>query len=119
MRSLQLDPSLSWGHLTLASVKKLLDWDWEGAESHYRQALTLGPNCEAAHFLYARFLAAMHRPAEARALAARACEIAPLCPGAGPCFSGVEYCRCAVAPCQPGAACRQVCQDIGGHTTGC
>ena len=79
VRSLRLDPSLSWGHLALASVKTRLNWDWDGAASHYRQALTLGPNCEAAHFLYGRFLAAMNRPVEARALLARACEIDPLC----------------------------------------
>ena len=78
-RALRLDPSLSWGHLALASVKKRLDWDWDGAESHYRQALALSPNCEAAHFLYGRFLATMNRPVEARALSARACEIDPLC----------------------------------------
>ena len=78
-RSVRLDPTLSWGHLALASVKERLDWDWEGAESHYRQALSLGPNCESAHFLYGRFLAAMNRPVEARALLARACDIDPLC----------------------------------------
>ena len=79
LRALQLDPSLAWGHLALASVKKRLDWDWDGAESHYRQALALSPNCESVHYLYGRFLAAMNRPVEARALSARACEIDPLC----------------------------------------
>ena len=78
-RSLRLDPSLAWGHLALASTRQRLDWDWEGAESHYREAMRLSPNCESVHYLYARFLAAMNRPAEARALAARASEIDPLC----------------------------------------
>ena len=78
-RSLRLDPSLSWGHLALASVSTRLDWDWDAAEFHYRQALTLAPNCESAHFLYGRFLATMNRPVEARALLARAREIDPLC----------------------------------------
>ena len=62
-----------------ASIRQRLDWDWAGAEWHYRQALRLSPNCEAVHYLYGRFLAVMNRPAEARALVARACEIDPLC----------------------------------------
>ena len=78
-RALGLDPSLSWGHLALASVRTGLDWNWSDTESHYQQALRLSPNCEAVHYLYARFLAAMGRPREALTLAARACDIDPLC----------------------------------------
>jgi tetratricopeptide (TPR) repeat protein len=70
--ALDLDPSLSWGHLALTAVRTGLEWNWPAAESHYQQALRLSPNCEAVHYLYARFLAAMHRPQEALALAAQA-----------------------------------------------
>lgn len=78
-KALSLDPTLSWGHLALASIGKRVDWDWQAAEMHYQEALRLSPNCEAVHYLYGRFLAAMSRPAEARALAERATEIDPLC----------------------------------------
>jgi serine/threonine-protein kinase len=63
----------------LAEIHKSLHWDWMGAESEYRKAVALSPNCEAAHRAYAVFLASMSHDREATIEAARACDLDPLC----------------------------------------
>lgn len=78
-RALELDPTLSEAHLTLAEIGKIAEWDWIGAERAYRRALAFNPSSESVHSLYARFLAARRRPAEATAAADRACDLDPLC----------------------------------------
>ena len=48
-------------HIALASLKKLYEWDWAGAEAAYRQALGLKPNDAHGHRMYASLLSAMGR----------------------------------------------------------
>jgi TolB-like protein/Tfp pilus assembly protein PilF len=78
-RALEIDPTDSEAHLTLAEVRKSADWDWERAEEAYRLALSFNPSSEGVHRLYGMFLVVRGRPAEAALIADRACELDPLC----------------------------------------
>jgi TolB-like protein/Tfp pilus assembly protein PilF len=78
-RALELEPSLSEGHLALAEVRRTLEWDWRGAESSYSQAIVLNPSHEGAHRSFGVMLAALCRNDEAIREAERACELDPLC----------------------------------------
>ncbi len=64
-KALALDPTLNAAHVSLASVKATYDWDFEGAEREYKQAIQLGPNNPEAHNSYGNFLVAMGRTDEA------------------------------------------------------
>jgi TolB-like protein/Tfp pilus assembly protein PilF len=77
--ALQLEPSLSEGHLAMAEVRRTLEWDWRGAESSYSQAIVLNPSHEGAHRSFGVMLAALSRNEEAVREAERACELDPLC----------------------------------------
>jgi TolB-like protein/Tfp pilus assembly protein PilF len=65
LKALEFDHLLAEAHVSLAGVHKSYDWDWPAAEREFRKALELDPNHAMAHRLYASFLAAMGRPAEA------------------------------------------------------
>ena len=78
-RALDLAPGLAEGHLALADVRRLLEWDWRGAEAAYRQAIALNPSMENSHRGYATMLVALSRYAEAIRESERACELDPLC----------------------------------------
>jgi TolB-like protein/tetratricopeptide (TPR) repeat protein len=79
VRALELDPTDSSAHLTLAEVGRVLEWDWAGAEKAYRTALAFNPSNVAAHLFYGLYLAARGRTAEASAAAERAYDLDPLC----------------------------------------
>jgi TolB-like protein/Tfp pilus assembly protein PilF len=76
-RALELDPSDSDAHLSLAEIRKTVDV--AGAEAAYRLALAFNPSSEAAHRLYGLFLAARGRIPEAALAVQRACDLDPLC----------------------------------------
>jgi TolB-like protein/tetratricopeptide (TPR) repeat protein len=78
-RALDLDPQLFEAHLALGEVRRMLEWDWRGAERAYAEAIVLNPSHEAAHRSYGLLLAALARPAEALRESDRACEMDPLC----------------------------------------
>ena len=78
-RALDLNPELSEGHLALADVRRMLEWDWHGAETAYLRAIALNPSQENAHRGYGALLVALSRPGEAIREAERACEFDPLC----------------------------------------
>jgi TolB-like protein/DNA-binding winged helix-turn-helix (wHTH) protein/Tfp pilus assembly protein PilF len=78
-RALQLDPTESEAHLTLAEVERILEWDWSGAEKGYRTALAFNPSSVAVHRHYGLYLAARRRVAEASAATERAYDLDPLC----------------------------------------
>jgi len=63
--ALRLDDELAEAHASLAGVKKLYDWDWEGAEREYLRALELNPNYAAGRQSYAAHLSAQGRSEEA------------------------------------------------------
>jgi tetratricopeptide (TPR) repeat protein len=77
-RALELDDGLAEAHAVMASVRKVCDWDWAGAQAGYRRALELNPNYATAHHWYADFLSAMGRCEEALAEIQLAQELDPL-----------------------------------------
>ena len=77
-RSLELDPSLGEAHAAQALIEFYFDWDWPAAEREFRRAIELNPSDPHAHHMYANYLGAMGRFAEAIAERRRALEIDPL-----------------------------------------
>ena len=63
--ALKLDESLAEAHTSLASIKAVLDWDWQGAENEYRRAIELNPKYPTAHHWYAAQLLLQGRLDEA------------------------------------------------------
>jgi DNA-binding NtrC family response regulator/TolB-like protein/Tfp pilus assembly protein PilF len=75
LKALDLDDTLAEGHVALASIRKVYDWDWLAAEQGYKRALDLSPNYAAAHHGYADYLAATGRTLEALCEIAKAQEL--------------------------------------------
>jgi TolB-like protein/Tfp pilus assembly protein PilF len=78
-RAIDLDPNLFEAHLALGEVRRMLEWDWRGAEAAYTQAIVLNPSHETAHRAYALLLASLGRTGEAIRESERALETDPLC----------------------------------------
>ena len=78
-RALDLDPMLFEAHMALGEVRRLLDWDWHGAEAAYAQAIVLNPSQDGPHRAYGLLLASLSKPDEAIRESERACEMDPLC----------------------------------------
>jgi len=57
--------SLAESHNAYGSVLMKGDWDWEGAEKEFKQAIALNPDYEPAHFNYSNLLAITGRMDEA------------------------------------------------------
>jgi serine/threonine-protein kinase len=79
-RALELDSMLGGALTTVAVVRFLHDWEWNGADSTFRLALVNTPNRFETHEWYSRLLAAVGRPDEALVHARRALELNPLDP---------------------------------------
>jgi TolB-like protein/Tfp pilus assembly protein PilF len=77
-RALDLDPKLAEAHTSLAFIRFFFDWDWEGAERSFQQAITLNPAYATAHHWYAEMLASQARFEDAIASARRAEALDPL-----------------------------------------
>ena len=79
-KALELDSTLAEAHTSLAAVKILHDWDWQGAEQEFHRALELNPNFAQAHHWYGNLLLGPEgRHEEAIAELQRAQELDPLC----------------------------------------
>jgi len=63
-KALELDSSLAEAHASLGYVKFYFDWDWTGADSEFREAITLNPRYPTTHQWYSVFLLATGRPQE-------------------------------------------------------
>ncbi|HKO62461.1 MAG TPA: protein kinase [Pyrinomonadaceae bacterium] len=63
--ALKYDESLAEAHTSLASIKAVTDWDWQGAENEYRRAVELNPKYATAHHWYAAQLLLQGRLDEA------------------------------------------------------
>ena len=87
-RALELDETIGEAHLALAVLKQFRDWDWAGAEREFRRAIELEPS-STAHDLYAWFLMATGRPAEAVGMGLKAVDIDPTAAPAHSDFSGL------------------------------
>jgi tetratricopeptide (TPR) repeat protein len=63
-RAIQIDPSLSEAHASLAYVRFYYHWDWSGAEEAFKRSIEFNPRYAVAHQWYSVFLLATGRPAE-------------------------------------------------------
>jgi len=57
--AVEADPDLAEAHAALASVKRYLDWDWDGADGEFRRALELSASCAAVHRAYGSHLSSV------------------------------------------------------------
>jgi tetratricopeptide (TPR) repeat protein len=76
--ALALDPELAEALSSLSLIKFQYDWDWEGAETGFKDALSLNANYAPAHHFFADYLKAMGRFDEALAEIQTAHELDPL-----------------------------------------
>ena len=75
---MQLDSTLAEAHTSLAWAKVFYDWDWQGGEEHFQQAIELNPGYANAHHWYAVDLTIMGRHSEAIAEDRKAESLDPL-----------------------------------------
>ncbi len=76
--ALSLDKTLPEAHVSLGFVRARYDWDWQGAEREFKEALELNHNDAIAHHWYALHLAMMGRFDEALSEITEALELDPL-----------------------------------------
>ena len=76
--ALKYDDSLAEAHTSLASIKAVTDWDWQGAENDYRRAIELNPNYPTAHHWYAAQLLLQGRLDQALQEIKKAQQLDPL-----------------------------------------
>ena len=110
-RALELDPHLAQAHLAVANVRAMLDWDWEGAEVGFRQALALNPSSDGAHRWYGLLLAGLGRSSEAIREAQRAHELDPLCLVTG---TGAAWTQYMAGEYQPAIDTCRIVMDMQG-----
>jgi DNA-binding winged helix-turn-helix (wHTH) protein/Tfp pilus assembly protein PilF len=78
LQGLRARQDLGDAHAALATVKRLFEWDWSGAEAEYLTALVLSSNAAAIHQAYGAHLAATGKAEEAQRELRRSEEIDPL-----------------------------------------
>jgi TolB-like protein/DNA-binding winged helix-turn-helix (wHTH) protein/Tfp pilus assembly protein PilF len=78
LKAIELDETLPEAHTALALVLQKYDWDWQGAEQHFRRAIELDPNYATAHHWYAEQLSFCGRFEEALRESERAHRLDPL-----------------------------------------
>ncbi len=76
--ALKYDDSLAEAHTSLASIKAVTDWDWQGAENEYRRAIELNPKYATARHWYAAQLLLQGRRDEALQEIKKAQQLDPL-----------------------------------------
>lgn len=76
--ALKFDESLAEAHTSMASIKAVTDWDWQGAENDYRRAIELNPNYATAHHWYAAQLMVQGKLDQARLEIRKAQQLDPL-----------------------------------------
>ena len=79
-KAVELDNTLAEAHYALSLVRAWGEWDWESAETAFKQAFKLNPNYPDAHAYYSHYLAHMGRAEEALPYMERALELDPLNP---------------------------------------
>jgi len=78
--AIEIDPTLAEGHVALAKVQHVLDWNWKGAEASFRRAIDLSPGYATAHHWFSILLLSVGRVEEGLFEARRARELDPLSP---------------------------------------
>ncbi|MFI5208374.1 MAG: protein kinase [Gemmatimonadales bacterium] len=82
-RALQYEPSLSEALTSLGKVLAWYEWDFAGAETQLRRAVTFSPNDAEAHWAFGSVLPAVGQLGEGIAEIRRALALDPLDPGYG------------------------------------
>jgi adenylate cyclase len=77
-KALSLDPNLAETHTSLGLIRFQYDWDWNGAEEEFKEAIRINPSHAPAHQYFADYLKAMGRFEEALSEVAKAQELDPL-----------------------------------------
>ena len=80
LRAIELDENSAGAHEALASVRTIIDWDWNGAWGPWRRTIELNPNVASAQALYAHFLMIMGHGEEALIHSERAVVLDPFNP---------------------------------------
>jgi eukaryotic-like serine/threonine-protein kinase len=78
LKALQLDPTLSEPHVTLANVETGYERDWAAAERNFQVAIELNPSSADAHFMYADYLISLKRNQEWQVEIQRAMALDPM-----------------------------------------
>jgi TolB-like protein/Tfp pilus assembly protein PilF len=65
MRALEIDPMLPQAHASLGIIKLRYDWDWQGAEREFKQAISLDSSYSTAHQWYSCYFQSLRRFDEA------------------------------------------------------
>jgi DNA-binding winged helix-turn-helix (wHTH) protein/TolB-like protein/Tfp pilus assembly protein PilF len=65
LKAIELNPSLSQAHASLAYIRFYFDWDWAGASEAFHRAIQLNPNDPVARQWHAVYLLAAGRPDDA------------------------------------------------------
>lgn len=78
--ALERDGEMAEAHAQLALVKMLQDWDWQGAEAHFRRALEISPGHAQIRHDYAHFLLGQGRQRESMEQAKEAVALDPVNP---------------------------------------
>jgi len=76
--ALTLDTKLAEAHTSLGLIRFQYDWDWNGSEAEFKEAIRLNPNYAPGHHFFADYLKAMGRFDEALAEIKKAQELDPL-----------------------------------------
>ena len=93
-KALELDNRLADAYAAMATHRCWHDWDWEGAEKEYQQALRLNPNLAGSHSGYSILLCFMGRTDEALPHMELALKLDPLNPYSHNLYGFVlAYCR--------------------------
>lgn len=74
-KAFDLNDGLSESNTSLASIKFLYEWNWEGAERLFRRAVDLNPSYWLAHYRYSYYLSSRERHEEALLESQRAYEL--------------------------------------------
>ena len=77
-KALALNAGLAAAHTSLGLIKFQYDWDWQGAEDEFKEAISTNFNYAPAHHFFADYLKAMGRFEEALAEIEKARELDPL-----------------------------------------
>jgi len=93
VQALELDEGLGEAHASLAFVRFLYEWDWQGAEQAYKRASELNPGYAIMHHWYAGYLRARGRLDEALAESRQAQALDPLSPAIGRDLGRVFHCQ--------------------------
>ena len=78
LKAVELDSTLPEAYTSLANITLFYDWDWERAESYFKEAIRLNHNHATANHWYAIFLMLMGREEEAFDQIRQALQIDPL-----------------------------------------